>query len=150
MRRVFQRCSNSRFIGHTLSPAKMSCQVVGLHPYTSHWFLLLPHYKDVPSMPSSLQSLDETLHTLTCVLARHVYALGLSSLPLERVGERRLVRRASPSAPAWMLVLSVASQIVKSQSPKMEALGLPGSLLPLWSLSPPLPVLQPSAPTSPS
>ncbi|XP_050708574.1 uncharacterized protein LOC126993473 isoform X7 [Eriocheir sinensis] len=93
MRRVFQRCSNSRFIGHTLSPAKMSCQVVGLHPYTSHWFLLLPHYKDVPSMPSSLQSLDETLHTLTCVLARHVYALGLSSLPLERVGERQLVRR---------------------------------------------------------
>ncbi|XP_050707749.1 uncharacterized protein LOC126992964 isoform X2 [Eriocheir sinensis] len=59
MRRVFQRCSNSRFIGHTLSPAKMSCQVVGLHPYTSHWFLLLPHYKDVPSMPSSLQSLDD-------------------------------------------------------------------------------------------
>ncbi|XP_050718592.1 uncharacterized protein LOC126999746 [Eriocheir sinensis] len=138
MRRVFQRCSNSRFIGHTLSPAKMSCQVVGLHPYTSHWFLLLPHYKDVPSMPSSLQSLDETLHTLTCVLARHVYALGLSSLPLERVGERRLVRRGFTKRSGL------------DQSPKMESLGLPGSLLPLWSLSPPLPVLQPSAPTSPS
>lgn len=50
------RCSNLRLIGHTLSPAKSSYQVVGLHPYTSYWFLLLPHYKGVLGVPSNLQA----------------------------------------------------------------------------------------------
>ncbi|XP_050706829.1 uncharacterized protein LOC126992214 isoform X2 [Eriocheir sinensis] len=50
------RCSTLRLMGHTLSPAKMSYQVNGLHPYTSYWFLLLPHYKGVLGVPSNLQS----------------------------------------------------------------------------------------------
>lgn len=49
-------CSNLRVMGHTLIPARSSYLVVGLHPYTSYWFLLLPHYKGVLGVPSNTQS----------------------------------------------------------------------------------------------
>ncbi|XP_045107569.1 uncharacterized protein LOC123502511 [Portunus trituberculatus] len=51
-------CSNLRVMGHTLVLARSSFQVVGLHPFTSYWFLLLPHYKGVLGVPSNMQSLQ--------------------------------------------------------------------------------------------
>ncbi|KAK8393989.1 hypothetical protein O3P69_006293 [Scylla paramamosain] len=49
-------CSNLRVMGHTLVLARSSFQVMGLHPFTSYWFLLLPHYKGVLGVPSNMQS----------------------------------------------------------------------------------------------
>lgn len=38
---------------------------------------------------------QKTLDTLTRVLARHVYGLELNNLPLERVTERRMIKRGT-------------------------------------------------------
>lgn len=86
------RCSNLRLMGHTLSPAKSSYQVVDLHPYTSYWFLLLPHYKGVLGVPSNLQSFttpqdgecgvpcpDACMLKWKCDLTSHTLALSLVS-----------------------------------------------------------------------
>lgn len=50
------RCSGLRVLGHTLLPGRTSYTVHDLRPFTSYWFLLLPHYKGVLGVPSNLQA----------------------------------------------------------------------------------------------
>ncbi|XP_066989236.1 roundabout homolog 1-like [Macrobrachium rosenbergii] len=50
------KCSDLRILGYTLIQSRNTYTVEDLEPYTSYWFLLLPHYKGVLGVPSNMQA----------------------------------------------------------------------------------------------
>ncbi|XP_050708752.1 ral GTPase-activating protein subunit alpha-2-like isoform X3 [Eriocheir sinensis] len=59
------------------------------------WDQLLLTLSSLTHWDELIKEWAKTLDTLTRVLARHVYGLELNSLPLERVNERRLIKRGA-------------------------------------------------------
>ncbi|XP_042239854.1 uncharacterized protein LOC121877947 [Homarus americanus] len=50
------RCNQLRVLGHSPAPGRLTYHLRDLQPYTSYWFLLLPHYKGVLGVPSNLHA----------------------------------------------------------------------------------------------